>query len=62
MQQQLNDPRVGEVAADGLEKLRRLFGGRTTPGVEMAVKALAGSLEEDRVRTLAPAFIARLPE
>ncbi|MFI1621838.1 hypothetical protein ACH4VT_33500 [Streptomyces lydicus] len=55
-----NDPRVGDVATDGLEKLRQLFGGRATPGVEMAVKALAGSLEEDRVRTLGPAFIARL--
>ncbi|WP_331739860.1 hypothetical protein OG590_39215 (plasmid) [Streptomyces goshikiensis] len=57
-----DDPRVGAVAADGLEKLRQLFGGRATPGVDMAVKALAGSLEEDRVRTLAPAFIARLTE
>ncbi|WP_431782613.1 hypothetical protein [Streptomyces chumphonensis] len=55
-----NDPRVGDVAVDGLRKLRRLFGGRATPGVEMAVKALAGSLGEDRVRALAPAFIARL--
>ncbi|OEJ22502.1 hypothetical protein [Streptomyces subrutilus] len=57
-----DDPRVGGVAVDGLEKLRQLFGGRATPGVDMAVKALAGSLEEDRVRTLAPAFIARLTE
>ncbi|MFC8247343.1 hypothetical protein [Streptomyces chartreusis] len=57
-----NNPRVGDVAADGLEKLRQLFGGRSTPGVNMAVKALAGSLEEDRVRALAPAFIARLME
>uniref|UniRef100_UPI002F90C3B8 hypothetical protein n=1 Tax=Streptomyces sp. NBC_01553 TaxID=2975877 RepID=UPI002F90C3B8 len=57
-----NNPRVGNVAADGLEKLRQLFGGRGTPGVDMAVKALAGSLEEDRVRTLAPAFIARLTD
>ncbi|MFJ9195863.1 hypothetical protein [Streptomyces globisporus] len=56
------DPRVGDVATNGLEKLRQLFGGRATPGVDMAVKALAGSLEEDRVRVLAPAFIARLPE
>ncbi|MET8845024.1 hypothetical protein ABZW67_33630 [Streptomyces rubiginosohelvolus] len=56
------DPRVGDVATDGLERLRRLFGGRATPGVDMAVKAHAGSLEEDRVRALAPAFIKRLPE
>ncbi|MGW1520809.1 hypothetical protein [Streptomyces sp. NPDC002287] len=55
-----SNPRVGDVAADGLDKLRQLFGGRATPGVDMAVKALAGSLEEERVRTLAPAFIARL--
>ncbi|MGY4966658.1 hypothetical protein [Streptomyces sp. 900105245] len=57
-----DNPRVGDVAAEGLEKLRQLFGGRATPGVDMAVKALAGSLEEDRVRTLAPAFISRLPD
>ncbi|MFE5519890.1 hypothetical protein ACFQ9Q_19520 [Streptomyces virginiae] len=57
-----SDPRVGDVAAEGLEKLRQLFGGRATPGVEMAVKALAGSLEEDRVRTIAPAFISRLTD
>ncbi|MFZ3492241.1 hypothetical protein ACODT5_03190 [Streptomyces sp. 5.8] len=57
-----DDPRVGAVAVDGLEMLRQLFGGRATPGVEMAVKALAGSLEEDRVRALAPAFMARLTE
>ncbi|MGW6410478.1 hypothetical protein ACWF95_25260 [Streptomyces vinaceus] len=57
-----SNPRVGDVAADGLDKLRQLFGGRATPGVDMAVKALAGSLEEERVRTLAPAFIARLTE
>ncbi|MGA4867233.1 hypothetical protein ACPB9J_31860 [Streptomyces lavendulocolor] len=53
-------PRVGAVAVDGLEKLRQLFGGRATPGVDMAVKALAGSAEENHVRALAPAFIARL--
>ncbi|MEU9298704.1 MULTISPECIES: hypothetical protein [Streptomyces] len=55
-----SDPRVGDVAAEGLEKLRQLFGGRATPGVDMAVKALAGSLEENRIRALAPGFIERL--
>ncbi|MGW3303992.1 hypothetical protein [Streptomyces rubiginosohelvolus] len=56
------NPRVGDVAREGLEKLHKLFGERATPGVDMAVQALQGSLEEERVRTLAPAFIARLPK
>ncbi|MFD9608334.1 hypothetical protein ACFWWS_03100 [Streptomyces sp. NPDC059083] len=53
-------PRVGTVAASGLAKLRQLFGGRASAGVEMAVRALQGDVLESRVRALAPAFIRRL--
>ncbi|MGX7825506.1 hypothetical protein ACTG9Q_10470 [Actinokineospora sp. 24-640] len=57
----LSHERVGEVASQGLAYLRDLFGGARTPGVEMAVRALAGSVPEQRVRALAPAFVGRLP-
>lgn len=54
------DPRVGDIAVQGLEKLYALFGGAATPGVEMAVRALQGDVPEGRIRALAPAFIERL--
>lgn len=54
------DARVGDTAILGLEKLRLLFGGAATPGVEMAVRALSGDVPEQRVRTLSPAFVNRL--
>jgi hypothetical protein len=57
----LDDPRVGDVAGQGLEKLRALFGAAATPGVEMAVSALTGDVPEDRIRALAPAFVERMP-
>lgn len=55
-----DDPRVGNIAAQGMEKLAELFGGAATPGVNMAVSALTGDVPEPRIRTLAPAFIRRL--
>ncbi|HVV20049.1 MAG TPA: hypothetical protein VHF06_11480 [Pseudonocardiaceae bacterium] len=55
------DPRVGSVTATGLKLLRAEFGGPDTPGVRMAVQALAGAMPEARIRALAPAFIAALP-
>jgi hypothetical protein len=57
----LVDDRVGEVAATGLGYLRAQFGGAATPGVRLAVEALRGDVPEERVRTLAPAFIKALP-
>ncbi|MFE4359045.1 hypothetical protein [Kitasatospora sp. NPDC056800] len=54
------DERVGKTATDGLQKLHELFGAAATPGVDMAVSALAGDVPEDRIRILAPAFIGRL--
>jgi hypothetical protein len=56
----LNNPRVGDIATQGLDKLRDLFGAAATPGVEMAVSALRGDVPEERIRALAPAFIERM--
>lgn len=53
----VDDHRVGEVAVTGLALLRRQFGGADTPGVRMAVGALAGDLDAERVRLLAPAYV-----
>ncbi|WP_331734794.1 hypothetical protein [Streptomyces sp. NBC_00887] len=54
------DPRVGEITREGLQLLKDLFGGPTTPGVGMAVQALSGDLPEATVRALAPAYVSRL--
>lgn len=58
----IRDPRVGEVATEGLALLRAQFGGADTPGVRMAVEALAGDLNAERIRALAPAYIRSLDE
>ncbi|MGW2353647.1 hypothetical protein ACWCWB_33395, partial [Actinacidiphila glaucinigra] len=55
-----DNPRVGDIATQGLEKLGEQFGGAATPGVNMAVRALSGDVPEQRIRTLAPAFTRRL--
>ncbi|MFJ3826046.1 hypothetical protein [Streptomyces nodosus] len=55
-----NDPRVGDIARQGFELLRTLFGGAATPGTDLAVQALAGDIPEARIRVLAPAFVASL--
>jgi hypothetical protein len=60
--QLLADDRVGEVTATGLTYLREQFGGRDTPGVRLAVSALAGAVAENTIRTFATAYIAALPE
>ncbi|WP_416961845.1 hypothetical protein [Streptomyces sp. Agncl-13] len=54
------DTRVGDVAAQGLELLRKLFGAAATSGTELAVQALAGDIPERRIRTLAPLYISGL--
>ncbi len=53
--------RVGTVAREGTALLRALFGAPRTVAVDMAVEALAGSVREERVRQLMPAFVAELP-
>ena len=55
-----DDPRVGNIAVEGMEKLHGLFGAPATPGVEMAVRALQGDVPEERIRLLAPTFVERL--
>lgn len=57
----IQDPRIGTTAAEGLKHLRELFGGRATPGVDLAVEAHAGDIPEETIRTVAPAYISRLP-
>lgn len=53
-------PRIGTVAKEGLGHLRDLFGGAAAPGVNLAVDAHA-DIPEETIRTVAPAFIKRLP-
>ncbi|MFE0021768.1 hypothetical protein [Amycolatopsis sp. NPDC059021] len=55
------DTRVGAVTSSGLRHLRELFGGADTPGVRLAIEALAGDIPERRIRALAPAFVNALP-
>lgn len=45
-----DDPSVGDVATDGLEKVRQLFGGRATPGVDMAFLATATGVVPSLIR------------
>ncbi|WP_344265887.1 hypothetical protein [Streptomyces sodiiphilus] len=56
------EPDVGDIADEGAGLLGSLFGGRRTPGVDMAVRALAGDMPEQRVRALAPAYVAGLKQ
>ncbi|WP_369243598.1 hypothetical protein [Streptomyces sp. R41] len=55
-----NDPRVGDTARQGMQLLRTLFGAAATPGTNLAIQALAGDVPADRIRALAPAFVAAL--
>ena len=58
----MNDDRVGPVVRQGLTYLRRLFGGRDTTGVRMAIAALAGAGPgAAEIETVATAFISQLP-
>jgi hypothetical protein len=54
-------PRTAEVAMTGIGYLRALFGAVRTTGTEMAVAALAGDIDEDTIRALAPAYVRRIP-
>ena len=57
----LRHPRVATVARTGLGLLHAQFGAARTIGVEMAARALEGSVPESQVRMVAPAFVAELP-
>lgn len=56
------DPRVSEVAEEGISHLRMLFGAPATPGTNLAVQALAGDVPESRVRALAPRYIQQVTD
>ena len=58
----LADGRTNEVTRIGLDYLDTLFGARATVGTEMAVAALAGGVNEQTVRALAPGYVAALRE
>ncbi|MFC0861831.1 hypothetical protein ACFHYQ_05915 [Sphaerimonospora cavernae] len=58
----LQEERIHDVVAEGCRLLRGQFGFPRAPGVEMAARALAGDLDERRVRLFAPAFVeAQIP-
>ncbi|WP_410605401.1 hypothetical protein [Amycolatopsis sp. lyj-90] len=57
----LADSRVGDVTATGLVYLREQFGGADTAGVRLAIEALIGSVPENTIRTVAPAYVRALP-
>ncbi|MFJ4407670.1 hypothetical protein [Streptomyces sp. NPDC088910] len=56
----LSNERAGATTATGLKLLADLFGRPRSPGVDMAVNALAADVPEARIRALAPAFVAVL--
>jgi len=53
----VRDPAVGEVSQRGLDLLGSQFGTPRSPGVEMAVRAMAGVTPERTIRALAPAYV-----
>jgi hypothetical protein len=57
----LNHSRVAETTRAGLGLLHGQFGAARTIGVDMAARALDGSVPESQVRRVAPAFIRELP-
>jgi hypothetical protein len=61
-QRLLEHPRVGEITRSGLGMLHDQFGAARTVGVDMAARALAGSIPQTQVRRVAPAFISELPQ
>ncbi|WIY04732.1 hypothetical protein QRX60_13120 [Amycolatopsis mongoliensis] len=56
----LANDRVGGVAAKGLWYLQQQFGGSDTPGVRMAVAALAGDADEAAIRRVVPAYVNQI--
>ena len=56
----LTDSRVGEVTETGLGYLREQFGGLDTPGVRLAVAALAGDVPADRIARVSRAYITAI--
>ncbi|MGI5179362.1 hypothetical protein ACQEVZ_23830 [Dactylosporangium sp. CA-152071] len=57
-----HDPVAGASVREGVEHLRRLFGRRRSPGVDLAVAALTGAMPELSVRELAVSYVGVLLE
>ncbi|MET7422220.1 hypothetical protein [Dactylosporangium sp. NPDC005555] len=57
-----DDPMAGPSVREGVGHLRRLFGRRRSPGVDLAVVALAGAVPDLTVRELAVSYMAALVE
>jgi hypothetical protein len=53
-------PSCAASVPQGVQRLADQFGRPNSPGVELAVRALAGALLEDQIRALAPAYIDQL--
>jgi hypothetical protein len=58
----LHDPLVGDVTTTGLKYLRDQFGGAAAPGVLLAIEAMAGDVPAERIRLVAPAYVAALDD
>ncbi|MGZ3142809.1 hypothetical protein ACVDFE_12585 [Lentzea chajnantorensis] len=58
----VNSPLVDDVTMSGLKYLREQFGGPAAPGVLLAVDALAGDIPAERIRLVAPAYVAALED
>ncbi|WP_328613079.1 hypothetical protein OHS18_29280 [Amycolatopsis sp. NBC_00355] len=56
----LSNNRVGEVATNGLRYLQQQFGGSDTPGVRMAIAALAGDADVAAIRRVMPAYVNQI--
>jgi hypothetical protein len=57
-----DDPVAGESVHAGIGYLRELFELPRSPGVTLAVEAMASGLPEAQIRAMAPAFVARVLE
>jgi len=55
-------PTAGASVQVGMSYLRELFGSPRSPGIALAIDALAGALPEKQIRALAPAFVAGVIE
>ena len=54
------EPLCATSVTTGVDHLRRQFGGPTSPGVELAVKALTGAIPDDLIRGLATGYVEAL--
>jgi hypothetical protein len=52
-----DDEIAGEAVRTGVDHIRKLFGRRRAPGVELAVRALASAVPAESVRDLAVAYV-----